>query len=181
MSRGCTARVKVPSSPTTQVPESSVQGWSYVESKGQWVYRNLDSSAANHTEEETAVHPASGHARYPPSKPELLLEEVPGSTGCLPSFRENSSGSACGGGSRSRFLAAFRLHTAQMKRLAAGICPQQPGLGEGKMGQERISVQRLPHLALNYVSSTFCAMWLNVCSWGKKPYRKLKTSEKKKA
>lgn len=136
--------MKVPGPPTTQVPESSVQGWSYMESKGQWVYCNLPSSSANHTEEETAVHPASGQTRYPPSKPELFLEEVPGSAGCLPSFRENSSGSACGGGSRSRFLAAFRLDTAPDEeealsltfRLATGICPQTTRTWGGGDGPE---------------------------------------------
>jgi len=55
-----------------------------MEGKGQWVYCNLDSYSASHTEEETTVHPASGQTRYPPSKPELFLEEVPGSAGVFP-------------------------------------------------------------------------------------------------
>lgn len=145
MSRGCPAHMKVPGSPTTQVPESSVQGWSYVESKGQWVYCNLDSSAGNHTEEETAVQPASGQTRYPPSKPELFLEVVPGSAGCLPSFRENSSGSACGGGSRSRFLAAFRLDTAPDEETCDRNLPSDnQDLGRGRWARRRFLYRGLP-------------------------------------
>ena len=84
VNRGCTDPMKVPGSPTTQVPESSVQVWSYMEGQGQCIYCNLDSYSANHTKAETTVHPASGLSRYPPSKPELFLEEGPGSADVFP-------------------------------------------------------------------------------------------------
>ena len=46
------------------------------------------------------------------------------------------------------------------------------------MGQKRFLYRGLPTLARDYAASIFCAVWLTVRSWDKKPQRKLKTSEK---
>lgn len=125
-------------------------------------------------------------SRYPPLSLNFFLEEGPGSADVF-ALSENSSGSACGCGSRSRFLAALRLNAAPDEEdalslphldFAKGICPQTAGLAEGKWARRGFLYRGLPTLALDYVASIFCAMQLNVCSWDKSLIGSLKHLKK---